>query len=114
MGASNDARPPQRAPDGALGMFEELYQFWDSHKPDGVDKKLAWKAFEPLADHGEEILASAQRWVAATDPQWLKKLELWLGNGAWKKNPPRRQTPTRGGKGKANLTAIALNYGSVK
>ena len=70
--------------------FESLCLIW--RKPDGINKPAAWKAFQAVcSEHpAEEVLASAERWVAATPPRYLKKLEDWLGNGAWRNEPPVR------------------------
>lgn len=108
MGATNE-----RAPDGALEeKFEQLCHTW--RKPDGVNRIAAWKAFQEVcADHdGDEVLASAALWVASTPARYLKKLELWLSNGAWQNEPVQRQGGSRGGK--ANPVDEMLNAGGVR
>jgi hypothetical protein len=103
----------QRAPDGALEeKFEQLCFIWRV-KPDGVNKAKAQKAFLAVCGDGGspfEIVASAQNWVAKTEPRYLKKLEDWLGNGAWL-NDPRPSRPSRRPGGKQSLVAIARQYG---
>ena len=104
--------PPACAPDGArceekynstalAEYFESLCTIW--RKPDGINMPAAWKAFQAVCDdHPPElVLASAQRWVAATVPRYLKRLEVWLGNGAWKHKPPSRTGGSA--RGKENL-----------
>ena len=70
--------------------FESLCLIW--RKPHGINKAAAWKAFQLVCDDhpSEHVLASAECWVAATPPRFLKKLEDWLGNGAWRNDPPAR------------------------
>jgi hypothetical protein len=109
--------PFQRAPDGALvreeSKFQTLCSIWRA-KPDGIDPK-AEKAFFEVCNAGaepDEILASAQNWVAKTEPRWLPKLEKWLGNGAWQNEPIARRAQ-RGPGGKQSLVAIAREYGGV-
>ena len=70
--------------------FESLCLIW--RKPHGINKAAAWKAFQAVCSEypAEEVLASAERWVAATPPRYLKKLEDWLGNSAWRNEPPVR------------------------
>lgn len=88
------------APGGAAlaEQFDQLCLIW--RKPHGVNRKLAWKAFENVCQQhdGAEVIVSAERWVAATPERYLKKLEDWLGNGAWRNDPPSRQGGARGTK----------------
>jgi hypothetical protein len=105
----------QRAPDGALEeKFERLCEIWRV-KPDGIDLKAAFKAFEAvcMAHDGEEVIASAAQWVATTQPRFLKKLEVWLSNGAWRKEPAQRQGKQPRG-GKPNPVDEMLNAGGVR
>ena len=109
--------PNQRAPDGALEELEEKFQclclIWRA-KPDGVNVAKAQKAFMAVCADGAEpdaILASAHNWVTKTEPRYLKKLEDWLGNGAWQ-NEPRKQTGG-GRRGKRSAAEAAMAYGEA-
>ena len=104
----------ERAPDGALAEgFELLCQTW--RKPDGVNRKAAWQAYQVVCDDhdGDDVQASAERWVASTPARYLKKLEVWLGNGAWLNEPAQRQG---GGARGAKLNPVdeMLNAGGVR
>ncbi len=115
--ASNDAPIPQRAPDGALEKkFEELCHIWRD-KPHGVGcKKTALKVFQAVcAEHDpDDILASAHRWVAVTEPQYLQALEKWLEHGAWRKEPPPVKKRSAGRGGKINPVDEMLNAGGIR
>ena len=121
-GAANAAPcSSQRAADAALELaFQKLCQTWRK-KPDGINEKPAKKAFLAEIQKGappEGILASAEKWAAATSARYMPKLELWLGNGAWK-NEPRRKPETksaRGGRkgGKPDLAEMAAKYGGLQ
>ena len=76
---------------------------------------ICYEAFKAVctAHDGEEVIASAAQWVASTQPPYLKKLEDWLSNGAWRKEPAqRRGKHPRGGK--PNPVDEMLNAGGVR
>jgi hypothetical protein len=110
--------PASACAPSALALEEEKFQqlcfIWEA-KPHGVNIAKARKAFLAVCAGGvspDVILASAQNWVAKTaEPRYLKKLEEWLGDGVWRKEPSSR-TKTRPG-GKQSLVAIAREYGGV-
>jgi Helix-turn-helix domain len=115
--APDGAFPHQRAPDGALEFyFQKLCTIWRK-KPDGVNEKESRKAFLAEVEKGaapEAILASAEKWAAATPERFLKKLERWLADGAWQNEPRKKHTqPADGRKGKQSLADIGLDYGEV-
>jgi helix-turn-helix protein len=92
-GGGGREKTSQRAPDGALEKFEQLRQLWQ--RPYGTNEEKALAAFNRLIGDGvapELILESARRWVAVREPAFLPKLETWLDDGAWRNNPPVRQT----------------------
>jgi hypothetical protein len=104
----------ERAPDGALWQFERLCQIWC--KPDGIDRKKAFAAFKAVrTEHdGEDVIASAGRWVAVTAPRYLPKLERWLENGAWLNQPQARKATSAGRGGKPNPVHAMLNAGGFE
>jgi hypothetical protein len=59
----------------------------------------------------EQVLASAECWAAATPPRYFKKLEDWLGNGAWRSDPPVRGAEPAGRRAKANPVEDMLHAG---
>lgn len=104
-------RASARAPDGALSQlgekFESLYQLWQ--RPHGTNKLKACKAFvQVCADHeGDDVIASAARWVAGVNTKYLPRLEDWLANGAWKNQPPAPDNNQRRG-GKRSGADVAM------
>jgi hypothetical protein len=83
----------RRAPDGAAAEFEELRQLWQ--RPYGTNVAKALAAFNRVTGDDvspELILESARRWVAAREPAFLPALERWLDDGAWRNEPPARQS----------------------
>ena len=93
------------------GDFESLCLIW--RKPHGINKAAAWKTFQAVcSEHpAEQILASAGRWVAATPPRYLKKLEEWLGNGAWRNDPPARGAESTGRRRKEDPVEAMMRAG---
>jgi hypothetical protein len=91
-----------RAPGGALALeedlaakFQQLCVLWQKRSWDDVDLPKARKAFALVceqhgADVADRVLASAEKYIAATEPKFIKKLEDWFGKGTWKKDSPSK------------------------
>ena len=102
------------APSGAAAedrkkeTFELLLSIYQ--RPYGEDRAAAWTAFIAIytSETADEIIASAHRWVAARPADKLRKLETWLGNGAWKKQPPPKKQ-TRGSRDGPSLGQMMLD-----
>jgi hypothetical protein len=82
-------------PDGGARSEEddgwrEFWQLWQrGHGDDEAKVRTAYVS--AIRQHGEEaILASARRWRAAREPQYLPKPVPWL-EGGWRDDPPQRQ-----------------------
>jgi hypothetical protein len=112
---------PQKQEEYELA-FQQLCQLWQVRAqfwPE-VDKVKAREAFSAVcAEYGDQIhaeygvdtgyyvLARAEKWIAEINsPQFLKKLEVWLSEGWWRRDPPQRV----GGRGrKPDLLMTAMN-----
>jgi hypothetical protein len=99
--------PGAPAPDGgARETIETLLTIW--RRPYGENRAAAWQAFVEIytPEIGDELIASARRWVAARPPDILQPLEKWLRNGAWKNQPPSRTR--QGNSSKPSLFGMTL------
>ncbi|WMT71074.1 helix-turn-helix domain-containing protein [Bradyrhizobium sp. Ash2021] len=90
----------ERAPEGrALEEgFKEFWQLWQRGHHD--DREQVSKAFIGAASKHDmaDILASARRWAAAREPQYLPEPVKWL-KGGWQSEPPPKRS-TGGGSGR--------------
>jgi hypothetical protein len=110
--APDGAAPEEGEESAALWKsFQALCQIW--RKPDGINVSAAWKHFQVVCgDHpAEQVLASAECWVTATEPRYLKKLEVWLGNGAWRSDPPVRRAEPAVRRRKDDPVEAMMNAG---
>jgi hypothetical protein len=83
----------RRAPDGAPPEKEDFGEFWQlwqrGHGDDGEKVRQAY--IDAIRQHGAEaILASARRWRAVREPQYLPKPVPWL-QGGWRDDPPPKR-----------------------
>jgi Helix-turn-helix domain len=94
-GGASPSAPP--AEEGNEDKFRRLEEVW-SAKDLPSDMVAAKKAFADICTKhdGERVIASAGRWVetlaAAGNLKYLPKLELWLTDGRWRKDPPGFKT----------------------
>ena len=106
----------RRAPDGAPPEKEDFGEFWQLwQRGHGDDGEKVRKAFAcAVAEHGaEHVLASARRWVAAREPQYLPEPVKWLAGG-WQTNPPAKRASRNRGSfrhSKVNPVTEALRAG---
>jgi hypothetical protein len=115
-GEGEDSR--RRAPDGAPPEKEDFGEFWQLwQRGHGDDGERVRKAFaHVVAEHGAEpVLASARRWAAAREPQYLPEPVKWLAGG-WQTNPPAKRASRNGDRGsfrrsKVNPVMEALRAG---
>jgi hypothetical protein len=113
-GEEEDSR--RRAPDGAPPEKERFGEFWQLwQRGHGDDGEKVRKAFAcAVAEHGaEHVLASARRWVAAREPQYLPEPVKWLAGG-WQTNPPAKRASRNRGSfrhSKVNPVTEALRAG---
>ena len=69
---------------------ERFCRLWDTYGRD-VSKKAAWEQWKNLAaddDLFDEIMAGAQAWAKAREPQFRPDLFRWLRDGKWSERPP--------------------------
>ena len=89
-------------PDGGARSEEddgwrEFWRLWQ--RGHGDDEPKVRKAYvDAIRQHGEEaILASARRWRAAREPQYLPKPVPWL-QGGWRDDPPPKRQAAGNGR----------------
>ena len=59
----------------------------------------------------DEVLASAERWLAITSTRYTKRLEIWLSNGAWQNDPADRRAEATGRRGKDDPVEAMMRAG---
>ena len=89
-------------PDGGARSEEDdgwrdFWQLWQ--RGHGDDEPKVQKAYvDAIRQHGgEAILASARRWRAAREPQYLPKPVPWL-QGGWREDPPPKRQAAGNGR----------------
>jgi Helix-turn-helix domain len=108
----------RRAPDSAPPEEEDFGEFWQLwQRGHGDDGEKVRKAFaRAVAEHGaDHVLASARRWAAAREPQYLPEPVKWLAGG-WQSEPSPKRSGRNGDRGsfrrsKVNPVMEALRAG---